>query len=164
LCVNLGYQHALDEEECLVAEKSRAEYMIWKNFTKKSVKNGRPAPLLRVSKESFLLGPMGWAIRGDIDFILQSYLDILFLNFRDFGFQAKTLGEFRPVLGSRMEKEPATALGMETIQVLFYFLMTAHLLNALVLVLEIGHFSIMRNVGMRTKEQKENTPLHTFLP
>jgi hypothetical protein len=146
---------------CLVAEKSRAEFMIWRNYSI-NTKN-HFSPLLRISKETFVLAPMGWAIRGDIDFIVQSYLDIIFLNFRDFGFQQKTAEKFSPAPYSGLEKEDSESLDLKNFQALFYFLVFAHLLNIMVLFGEIVCSFAFRK-RHEIIERNQTIPAMTFLP
>jgi len=112
--------------------------MIATSFTK-LVKN-QPFALLRISKESFLLGPTGWAMRGDIDFTLQSYFDILFPTFRDFGLLDKTKRDISPKASRDIESREPSSLELQTIQVLFYFLIVAHLMSVFAFLGELLYF------------------------
>lgn len=131
-----------------MVDQGHAAYVIHNNYT--IYYPHRPnKPLLRMSKETILLGPSGWVMRADVDFILHEYLSKIFVTFRDFGFIDQTVklyerqrDELQQSRWREGEESGVRSLEMESIQMVFYFWMGGLFISALSFLFELSSFTV----------------------
>lgn len=86
--LTIVFSFARKTRSCAVAEKLRTLYAMGQGGNKSDTRR------LYISRDMILIGPVGWAMRSDIDFILEDYFDSAFQQFRAFGLLAKTMADF----------------------------------------------------------------------
>jgi len=139
---------------CGVAEETRSKFIIGQSFTVKE-KNINIAKLYTSAFSDFL-GPTGWIIRKDLDFLIEIYLDNLFHQFSAYGFPNK---EMKSWLSAKKNEGPTqlpvAALDMETLWVIF-------LCGILGLGLSIVTFILELIVSLLQTNKKRQTNVRPF--
>jgi len=121
---------------CLIAEKSRAEFVLAKYYNRDG--KGGNRPIMRISQESFLLAPTGWIMRSDTDFIILSYLKDLFLDMKAHGLLQKIAEESAPSSYPGADSSSkGESLSMQYFGIVFDILMLGLGLGTVAFILEL---------------------------
>jgi hypothetical protein len=149
----------VDSGRCTVTERFRGKYVINQKYT--LVKNGVPTQLLRCSKESFYLGPSGWAMRGDTDFVFKCFIDYIFRVHISHGFLQKGKATYAPEFKKhkfheedKNAKGTLRSLGIEPLQVVWHIYFCGLGISVLVFILECTVFSIQEINVHRSPKKK----------
>ena len=114
-----------------MAEKLRSNYIVGLSQilphedTDEHVEPGKArkdaSSRLYVSRDAILIGPIGWAMRSDMDFLLETYFDRALLQFGAQGLLIKTMQDFNQWSTTRLQNTDAgfKSLRLETIEPVF---------------------------------------------
>ena len=163
----LVYDFIKATDGCVVAEKLRSNYIVGLSqdaiveHTDEHVEPGKArkdaSSRLYVSRDAILIGPIGWAIRSDADFLLENYFDRALLQFRAQGLLIKTMQDFNQWGSTRLQNTDAgfKSLRLETIEPVFIF---GALCAAASLVVFTIEFAVHRHTMMLRRREFVNNP------
>ena len=145
------YEYIKATDGCVVAEKLRSNYVVGlseialEDVDKHSMGSEKArkdaSSRLYVSRDAILIGPTGWAMRADVDFLLENYFDRAFLQFRaqGEGLLTKTMQDLNQWSSTRLQYVDGgfRNLKLETIEPVFIFGSLCITASLLVFALEL---------------------------
>jgi len=133
----------------LIVERKRAKYVV--AYFSKPIGNGFRKPPIRLSKETFYLGPGRWALRGDMDFILQAGINEYVSVYRAVGILTKAEKKYapRPAKFDNEDFSNHKALNLEIVGETFIILFLGYVISTTAFFLEFLKTYIDRQRQLR---------------
>ena len=153
---------------CTISEKLRANYLVGR-FSRAAKQNDNQrnstSRIIYISRDAIFIGPTGWAMRSDMDFLLEHYFDRVFRQFRAQGLLLKTMQDFslRSTSTTDIHEGKDTAfkpLALEAIEPIFIAALLCFIVSALVLGVEI----LFHKRQMRRKKRRKFLGNPNILP